>query len=118
MGNNVKEEPQDAKTFPAGDGGAAARRGGGRKNRQRWNNAQGGGATHAISTKFPTRSKDLPEHVVFENTGQVDAANFQRALKGMANFLHTTYSAEVGDAILKMQPVVITVEYTPPPATG
>jgi hypothetical protein len=51
---------------------------------------------------------------VFDNTGQVDAANFQRALKGMAIFLHTTYSAEVADAILKMQPVVINVEESPP----
>jgi hypothetical protein len=54
---------------------------------------------------------------VFDNTGQVDAANFQRSLKGMANFLHTTYSAEVSEAILKMQPIVINVEESPPQRT-
>ncbi len=111
----MKEEPQDAKTPPVGDGGAAARRSGGKQNnRHRWNNTHGSGATGTPTAKFSTRSKDLPDHVVFDNTGQVDAANFQRALKGMANFLHTTYSAEVGDAILKMQPVIIAVEDSPP----
>ena len=31
----------------------------------------------------------------------------------MANFFHTTYSAEVSDAILKMEDVVITVDDEP-----
>ncbi len=34
--------------------------------------------------------------------------------KGMANFLHTTYCAEVSEAILKMQAVTITVDDQPP----
>lgn len=116
MGNNVKEEPQGAKTSPAIEGGAPGRRGGGRRNCNRWNNTTGGRGNQHLSAKFPTRSKELPDHVVFDNTGQVDAANFQRALKGMANFLHTTYSAEVANAILKMQPVIINVEESPPSA--
>ena len=32
----------------------------------------------------------------------------------MANFLHTTYSAEVSKAILKMQAVTINIEENPP----
>jgi hypothetical protein len=56
----------------------------------------------------------LPENLVFDNTGHNDAANFQRSLKGMANHLHTTYSAEVAEAILKMQAVSINVEDQPP----
>ncbi len=51
---------------------------------------------------------------MFDNTGQNDAANFQRTLKGMANFLYTTYSAEVSEAILKMQAATITVDHQPP----
>ncbi len=66
------------------------------------------------SAKFPTQSKELPEHVVFNNTGQVNAANFTRSLKGMANFLHTAYSTEVLEAIVKMQAVVIAIEEQPP----
>jgi hypothetical protein len=31
----------------------------------------------------------------------------------MANYLHTTYSAEVADAILKMRPVKIDIEEEP-----
>jgi len=52
---------------------------------------------------------------VFDNTGHNDAANFQRSLKGLANFLLTTYSAEVAEAILKMQAVSITVNDQQPP---
>jgi len=115
MGNDVKEEPGVKLSPGAGDAGQGNRRGG-RKGRNRWNNPAGaGGATGsaATSSKFPTRNKEIPDTVVFDNSGQVDAANFQRSLKGMANFLHTTYSAEVSDAILKMKEVVITVEDEP-----
>ncbi len=84
-----------------------------------WNNPTGGGGNFVqgnTGTKFPTQSKELPEHIVFDNTGRVNTTNFQRSLKGMANFLHTTYSTEVSEAILKMQPVTITIEENPPPA--
>ncbi len=82
----------------------------------RWNNPAGTGGTTGSATtsnRFPTRNKDIPDTVVFDNTGQVDAANFQCSLKGMANYFHTTYSAEVSDAILKMQDVIITVDDEP-----
>jgi hypothetical protein len=116
MGNNVKDEPQDMKP-PANEGGQNNCRGGRGRNCNRWNNPTGRGGNAGQgnpSAKFPTQSKELPEHVVFDNTGQINAANFQRSLKGMANFLHTTYSAEVSEAILKMQEVVIAIEENPP----
>ncbi len=116
MGNNVKDKPQDVKP-PANKGGQNNRRGGRGRNRNRWNNPTGGRGNAGQgnpSAKFPTQSKELSEHVVFNNTGQVDAANFQRSLKGMAIFLHTTYSAEVSEAILKMQEDVIAIEENPP----
>ena len=52
---------------------------------------------------------------MFDNTGHNNAANFQRSLKGLAIFLLTTYSAEVAEAILKMQAVSITVNDQQPP---
>jgi hypothetical protein len=83
--------------------------------RWNWNNAAGGGGSpgHAAA-KYPTCSKELPENLVFDNTGYNDAANFQRSLKGLAFFLHTTYSAEVAEAILKMQAVLINIDDQPP----
>ena len=82
---------------------------------RRWNNAasMGGSPGHNANAKYPTRNKELPENLVFDNTGQNDAANFQCSLKGMANFMHTTYSAEVAKGILKMQAVTIPIEEEP-----
>ena len=81
----------------------------------RWNNAAGaGGSPGQAAAKYPTRNKELPENLVFDNTGHNDAANFQRSLKGLANYLHTTYSAEVAKAVLKMQAVSIKVDDQPP----
>ncbi len=87
MGKDVKDEP-GAKLSPSG--GDAGQR----QERNRWNNPAGTGGTTGSATtsnKFPTRHKDIPDTVVFDNTGQVDATNFQRSLKGMANYFHTTY---------------------------
>ncbi len=47
---------------------------------------------------------------MFDNTGHNDAAKFQRSLKGLTNYVHTTYSAEVAKAVLKMQAVLIKVD--------
>ena len=81
----------------------------------RWNNAAGaGGSPGQAAAKYPTRNKELPENLVFDNTGHNDAANFQRSLKGLANYLHTTYSAEVAKAVLKVQAVSIKDNDQPP----
>ena len=59
------------------------------------------------------RNNDLPVNLVFNNMGQINVANVQQSLKGMPNYLHTTYSAEVSKAILKMQAIMINVEEEP-----
>jgi hypothetical protein len=117
--NPIKDEKHAAKLPSEGDAGQQAgqnNRRGNRRTRNRWNNTAGAGGSAGQannSAKFPTRNKELPENAVFDNTGQVDAANFQRSLKAMANYLHTTYSAEVSTAILTMQDVTIIVEEEP-----
>ena len=114
MGNDIKEEPNPPNPPPRGGDGANPKKGG-RRGRHRWNNnASGTGAHDAPSNaKYTTRDKDLPYHVVFDNTGPNDASLFKRALEGMANYLYTTYSAEVSDAVLNMKAVTITVDDTP-----
>jgi hypothetical protein len=88
----VKEEPKAAKLTDEGDAGQNNRRGGfccgGRHN----NNAAGGGGSsgNTPNAKCPTRIKDLPKNLVFDNTAHNDAANFHRTLKGLANFMHMT----------------------------
>ena len=122
MGNDVKEEANAPRPPAAGDTGGNNnnnRRGGGRRGaRNRWNNAAAGGApTQADKNKFKSRHKDIPEDVVFDNTGPNDAANFQHAVQGMADYLHTTYSADVGEAIRQMKEIIITLPSPPTPTT-
>jgi hypothetical protein len=113
MKATVKEEQNTTKLPEGGDTGQQNRRGG--RCGRCWNNAAGAGGSHGqnATAKYPTRNKELPKNLVFDNTGQNDAANFQRFLKGMANFMHTTYSAEVAEAILKMQAVTIPIQDKP-----
>ena len=122
MGNDVKEENNAPRPPAAGEAGGNNnnnRRGGGRRGaRNRWNNATAGGApTQADKAKFKSRNKDIPEDVVFDNTGPNDAANFQHAVQGMADYLHTTYSADVGEAIRQMKDITITLPSPPTPTT-
>ncbi len=120
MGTDVKEKI-NAPRPPAGDGAGHNnnRRGGGcRGARNRWNNAAAGGTpAQQNNSKFKSRNKDIPEDVVFDNTGQIDAANFQHAVQGMANYLHATYCTEVGEAIWMMKEVMITLPNPPTPTT-
>jgi len=116
MKTESKEDQNAVKLADGGDGGQQNRRGPHRRGARSWNNAVGGGGSPGQTTaaKYPTHNKELPENLVFDNTGHNDAANFQRSLKGLANFMHTTYSAEVAEAILKMQAVSINVDDRPP----
>ena len=87
MGKDVKDKPGAKLSSSGGDAGQPNRRGG-RRGRNRWNNPAGTGGTVGSTTtsnKFPMRHKDILDTVVFNNTGQVDAANFQHSQKGMAN---------------------------------
>ena len=110
-----KDEQNAAKLADGGDAGQQNQCGSNRRRAHRWNNAVGaGGSPGQAAAKYPTHNKELPENLVFDNTGHNDAANFQRSLKGLANYLHTTYSAEVAEAVLKMQAVLIKVDDQPP----
>ena len=114
----VKEERNAPKVADKGGDGGHGNHCGYRHGARRLNNVAGGGSSgNTPNAKYPTRNKDLPENLVFDNTGHNDAANFQRTLKGLANFLHTTYSAEVATAVLKMQAVNIALEDKPTPRT-
>ena len=111
----IKEEPNTKKLADEGDAGQNNRRRGFCRGGRRNKNAAGGGGSsgHTPNAKCPTRNKDLPENLVFDNTGHNDTANFHRTLKDLENFMHTTYSAEVASAILKMQAVTIPNEEEP-----
>ena len=107
----VKEEPNAKKLTDEGDAGQNNRRGGFCRGARRNNAAGGGGSSgNTPNAKCPTCNKDLPENLVFDNTGHNDAANFHRTLKGLANLMQTTYSTKVASAILKMQAVTIPIE--------
>ena len=114
MGNDIKEEPTPSNPPQRGGDGGNPRRAG-RRGRNRWNtnNGRAGPNDATSNANYTTRDKDLPMHVVFDNTGPHDASHFKRALEGMANYLYTTYSAEVSNAILNMQAVTITVDDVP-----
>jgi hypothetical protein len=107
--NNVKEEPNAQKPAGGDDGGNNFRRG--RRARNRFNNAAGGATG-------PNAGKATPDaKLLFDNTGPHDAANFQRTLKTIGNYLHTTYGADVANAIRTMTPVTITLPDAPKPTT-
>ena len=75
---------------------------------------EGASGTPSSGNKLKGRNKDLSDDLTFDNTGPNDAANFQHALRGIADFLHTTYSADVADAIRTMvKEVVITIPKPP-----
>ena len=111
----VKEEHNAAKLTDEGGDGQNNQRGGFSRGGRCYNNAAGAGGSSGITRndKYPTRNKDLPETLVFDNTGHNNAANFQRTLKGLANFLHMTYSTEVASAVLKIQAVTIPIKDKP-----
>ena len=114
MGNDIKEEPTPSNPPQRGGDGGNPRRAG-HRGRNRWNTNNGRARANDATSNanYTTRDKDLPMHVVFDNTGPNDASHFKRALEGMANYLYTTYSAEVSNAILNMQAVTITVDDVP-----
>ena len=87
MKNEFKADQNAAKLADGGGAGEQNRCGPNRRGGRRWNNATGaGGSPGQATAKYPTRNKELPENLVFDNTGQNDAANFQRSLKGMPIF--------------------------------
>ena len=83
----VKEEHNAPKVGDDGGDGRHGNRRGNRRGARRFNNATGGTSSgNTPNAKYPTRNKDLPDNLVFDNTGQNDAANFQRTLQGWPTF--------------------------------
>jgi hypothetical protein len=97
--------------MPAGNNNDCHQRGGGRHhhNHQRFRNAV---AAHL--GKFKGKIKDI-NIGVFDNTGLNDAANFNRSLKNIANYLQLQLGNDVSEAIRNMTPVPITI---PPEPSG
>jgi hypothetical protein len=62
--------------------------------------------------KFRSKNKDNPGDT-FDSTSHNDVANFQNSLRGIAEYLHTTYCAHIADAILKMTMVDIKIPKIP-----
>ena len=56
-------------------------------------------------------------NLTFDNTGPNVVANFQHALRGITDFLHTAYSADVADVIRTMKAVVIMIPKPPTSST-
>ena len=68
----------------------------------------------AHSGKFKGKIKDI-EFDLFDNTGLNDAANFNRSLKNIADYLQLQLRNDVFEAICNMMPMPSTI---PPAPTG
>ena len=76
MKNEFKADQNAAKLADGGGAGEQNRRGPNRRGGRRWNNATGaGGSPGQATAKYPTRNKELPENLVFDNTGHNDISN-------------------------------------------
>ena len=91
MGTDNKIKEENTPHVQDNDGGNNYNnRCGGRRRYNRWNNVAAGG------NKFKSRNKDLPDDLTFDNAGPNGAANFQHALRCIADFLHTTHYLQHG----------------------
>jgi hypothetical protein len=108
----------DAKTPPSDTnnstpGGADRRRHGRRFNRNRHQPNNNNAAT-PHGGKFRGKIKDIADDV-FDNTGQNDAALFNKSLKNIADYLQLSLGNDVSEAVRNMAPITITI---PPPPQG
>ena len=108
MGTDIKEEHNVPRPQGGDRGNKNNNRRRGHCTRIRWNNTAAGG-TPSPGNKFKSRIKDIAEDLTFNNTGPNNVVNFQHALRGIADYLHTTYSVDVADAIHHMKVVVIDI---------
>ena len=77
-----------------------------RRNRQRWSQGQQQGG------KFKGKTKEI-EHDTFDNTGQHDAAQFNKSLKNVANYLQLNHGNDVSKAVRNLTLVTITIPPKP-----
>jgi hypothetical protein len=81
---------------------------GGRKDcfpRQRWNQDNNSG-------KFRGKTKEI-EYDMFDNTGPHDAAQFNKSLKNIADYLQLNNGNDVSKAVRNMSPVIIAIPPMP-----
>jgi hypothetical protein len=95
------EESKPHNNVP-GEGNASACQGGGRNRHppHRWN--------QGLSGKFKGKTKKI-EFDTFDNTGPHDAAQFNKSLKNIANYLHLNHGNNVSKAVQNLTPVTIRV---------
>ena len=82
------------------------RRNDNRRNRHRWNQGQQQGG------KFKGKTKEI-ELDTFDNTGQHDAAQFNKSLKNIADYLQLNHGNNVSKAVRNLTPVNIAIPHQP-----
>ena len=93
------------------DNNAEVRQGGrkdNRRNRHQWSQGQ------QQSGKFKGKTKEI-EFDTFDNTGQHDAAQFNKSLKNIADYLQLNHGNDVSEAVRNLNPVNIAI---PPQPVG
>jgi hypothetical protein len=107
---DIKPMAQDKSNTPDGNNNNRHRGGRGfcnNRNRNQNNAAQ-------IRGKFRGKIKEIAEDI-FDNTGPNDAANFNKSLKNIADYLQLTLGNNVLEAVRNMAPMKIVI---PPPPQG
>ena len=93
----------------SGDNKADARQGkqyDNHRNRHRWNQGQQQGG------KFKGKTKEI-EQDTFDNTGQHDAAQFNKSLKNVADYLQSNHGSNVSESVRNLTPVNIAIPRQP-----
>ena len=110
MGNDEKDIKPNAPAQQAGGDNNADRHGGGgnqRNNWHRWQQGRHGG------TPFKGKTKEIAE--IFDNTGQHDAATFNKLLKNITDHLELELGNNFSEAVRNMTDTKITIPATPTP---
>ena len=111
MGNDEKGiKPHVPAQQGGGDNNADQRGGEGncRNNRHCWQQGRQGG------TQFKGKTKEIAEDI-FDNTGQHDAATFNKSLKNIADYLQLELGNNVSEAMRNMTDTTISIPAAPTP---
>ena len=92
-----------------GDNNKANARHGGRNDRR---NCQHWSQGNQPSRNFKSKTKEI-EFDTFDNTGQRNAAQFNKSLKNIANYLHLNHGNDVSKAVRNLTPVNIAIPPKP-----
>jgi hypothetical protein len=92
-----------------GDNNKADARHGGRNNRR---NCQHWSQGNQPGRNFKSKTKEI-EFDTFDNTGQRDAAQFNKSLKNIADYLQLNHGNDVSEAVRNLTPVNIAIPPKP-----